>query len=80
MRRAITQGEKHKETKEKQNSRERLRVAQEENLQKSIGSSILLILLLFSRFLFIYGDVFDGWNFVLYFSFANHELNLFVVE
>ena len=37
-------------------------------LQRSIGSSILLILLLFSHFLFIYGDVFHGWNFVLYFS------------
>ena len=60
MKRAVTQGEKHKETKEKQDSRERLRAAQEENLHKSIGSSIILILLLLSRFLFIYGDVFHG--------------------
>ena len=79
-RRAVTQGEKHKETKEKQDSRERLKATQEEKLQRSIGSSIFLILLLFSCFLFIHGDVFHGRNFVLYFSFANHELNLFVVE
>ena len=38
----------HKETKEKQDSREKLRATQEENLQKSIGSSVLLILFLFS--------------------------------
>ena len=30
---AVTQGEKHKETKEKQDSRERLRVAQEESAE-----------------------------------------------
>ena len=70
----------YKETKEKQDSRERLMAAQEEKLQRSIGSSFFLILILFSCFLFIHGDVFYGRNFVLYFSFANHELNLFVVE
>ena len=69
-----------KETKEKHDSRERLRVAQEENLQKSIESSVPLILLFFSCLPFIHGDVFDGRNIVLYFSFANHKLNLFVVE
>ena len=58
--RVVTQGEKHKETKEKQDSRERLRAAQKENLQKSIGNSIILILFLLSHFLFIYRDVFHG--------------------
>ena len=38
----------HKEIKEKDNLRKKLRTAQEENLQKSIRSSVLLILLLFS--------------------------------
>ena len=36
--------------------------------------------LLFSCLLFSHEDVFDDQNFVLYFSFVNHELNLFVVE
>ena len=49
----------HKKTNEKQNSRERLRAGQEKNLQKSIGNSVLLFLLLFSCLLFSHEDVFD---------------------
>ena len=38
----------HKKTKENEDLRKRFRVAQEEKLQRSIGSSVLLIILLFS--------------------------------
>ena len=47
----------HKETKEKQNSRERLRIAPEEKTQRSIENQSFLF---FSCFLFIHGNVFDG--------------------
>ena len=70
-------GINHKETTRKQKSRERLKAVTEEKSHKSIGNQFFLF---FSCFLFIYRDVFVGWNSFIYFSITNHELNLIVVE
>ena len=66
-----------KETIREQKSRDRLKAETEDESQRSIRNQFFF---LFSWFLFIYRDAFDGLTNFIYYFITNHELSLIVVE